>query len=66
MVQLTEKQIEDLKKLAQKETTTEENFDDWNPRILSGSNFDFCYWVGYNDAKIENARSILDLFNIKY
>lgn len=63
---LTEKQIEDFKKLAKKTTSKEDCPDDWNPYEISGGNFDDAYWVGYDDAEIENARFILDLFAIEY
>jgi hypothetical protein len=67
MGQLTEKQIENLKKLAIKSTSTEQCEEgEWNPYEMSGGNFDDCYWIGYEDAEIENARLILDLLEIEY
>jgi hypothetical protein len=66
MKQPTEKQIEDLKILARKSTSQENCPDDWNPYEISGGNYDDAYWVGYNDADIENARFILDMLEIDY
>jgi hypothetical protein len=66
MKQLTENQIENFKLLASKSTSVEECGDEWNPCDISGGNFDDAYYVGYEDADIENARFILDLFEIEY
>jgi hypothetical protein len=66
MKALTETQIQDFKRLAKRSTTTENHPDDWNPGDMSGGNFDDCYWLGHNDADIENARFILDLLEIEY
>ncbi len=67
MKQLTEEQIENFKQKAKKKTTVENNPDgEWNPYEFSGGNFDDCYFLGEEDAEIENARFILDLFEIEY
>ena len=63
---LTEKQIEDFKKLAQSKTTQEENADGWDPSYLSGGSYDHAYWMGYTDKEILNARFILDLVGIEH
>jgi hypothetical protein len=63
---ITEEQIEQLKRLATKKTTIETNPDDWNPYDLSGGNFDDAYQIGYDDAEIDNARFILDILEIPY
>lgn len=66
MVQLTNEQTEQLMVLAKQQTSTESACDDWNPYDISGGNFDDAYYTGVNDADIENARFILDLFGIDY
>ena len=66
MKQLTEQQIEEFKNLAQQETSKEYCPDDWNPREISGGDFDDCYWLGNKDAEIVNARFILNLFGVEY
>lgn len=66
MKKLTEKQIDNLKKLAKYTTSVEDCADEWNPYEISGGNFDDAYYVGYKDADIENARFILDLLEIEY
>ena len=66
MKQLTEEQIERIKKLASKLTSVEDCGDEWDSHEISGGNLDDAYHVGYKDADIENARFILDLFGIEY
>ena len=66
MRNLTEQEIDQFKRLAKQQTTTEKYEEDWNPYEFSGGNFDDCYTIGYNDADIENARYILDLYDISY
>lgn len=66
MRQLTEQQIEQFKRLAKQETSIESCGDEWNPYDLSGGNFDDAYQLGIKDADVENARFILDIFQIEY
>jgi hypothetical protein len=66
MKELTEEQIKSLKQLAKNTTSTEDCGDDWNPYDISGGNYDDAYYVGYEDAEIENARFILNLFELDY
>lgn len=66
MKQLTDQQIERFKFLAKRKTSQETYGDEWNPFEFSGGNFDDAYQVGCDDADIENARFILDLFGIEY
>lgn len=66
MKNLTEEQIENFKKLAKQSTSVEDCGDEWNPYEISGGNYDDAYYAGYKDADIENARFILDLFEIEY
>lgn len=67
MGKLTEQEIDRLKKLANKQTSTEYCEEgEWNPYEISGGNFDDAYWLGYKDAEIENARVILSLLDIEY
>lgn len=66
MRNLTEQEIDQFKRLAKQQTTTEEYEEDWNPYEFSGGNFDDCYEIGSNDADVRNARYILDLYGISY
>lgn len=67
MKELTKEQIIKFKKLAEQQTSYEYcSQEEWNPRELSGGNFDDAYYLGQKDAYIDNARLILDLFEIDY
>jgi hypothetical protein len=69
MKQLTEEQITRYKKLARQKKSFELRGNDcsiWNIRDISSGDLDETYAVGLHDSDIENARVILDLFEIEY
>jgi hypothetical protein len=68
MKQLTDEQIARYIKLAQRKTCQEISEADgeeyFNPADYG--NYDDVYGAGYDDGRINTAREILDMFEIKY
>lgn len=65
-MELTVEQIKYLKTKAKSKTSQEIMGEGWNPYEFSGGNFDDAYDAGFNDAEIENARYILELFDVEF
>ena len=65
-MELSVEQIKYFKNKAKSKTSEEIMGENWNPHEFSGGNFDDAYAAGFNDSEIENARFILELFNIEF
>lgn len=68
-VEMSEEFIERLKRLAQRETWTENAEKDgelMNPSEYSGGNFDDAYYGGQSDGETEMAQEVLDHLGISY